>query len=51
MNIYILTIGYLEKRTPCFSEVTKDDKKMIQDDKEAETVFNSEKKTKKKGFT
>lgn len=48
LNMYILATKYLEKGAICFTKVIKDDEKIIEDSKKIETIFNLEKKTKKR---
>lgn len=51
LNIYILAIKYLEKRALHFTKITGDNEKTNRNNREVETVSNSEEKIKKKGFT
>lgn len=48
LNIHILTMRYMEKEAFCFTKITENNEKINEDGKKAETVSNSEMKTKNK---
>lgn len=48
LDIYISATRYLDKRAPCFTEVTRNNEEIIKDGKKVETVSNLEEKNKKK---
>lgn len=50
LNKYISATEYLKKEAFCFTKITKNNEKTNENSREAETVFNSEDKIKKKAL-